>query len=123
MIQAKSTLASASLGALVAGILAASSAQAQDAGSSVAAFYKGRQTTIIVGSSPGGGYDTYARLLARHMGKHIPGNPNIIVQNMPGAGSNVAANYIYNVAPKDGSVIGAFQSGVVLEPLLGKTPI
>lgn len=121
MIQANSTLASASLGALVAGLLAASCAQAQDAG--VAAFYKGKQTTIIVGSSPGGGYDTYARLLSRHMGKHIPGNPTFIVQNMPGAGSNVAANYVYNVAPRDGSVIGAFQSGVVLEPLLGKTPI
>ena len=64
MIQAKSTRVS--LGALVVGLLAASSAQAQDAGSSVAAFYKGKQTTIIVGSSPGGGYDTYARLLARH---------------------------------------------------------
>lgn len=123
MIQANSMCVSASLGALVAGLLAASCAQAQDAGSSVAAFYKGKQTTIIVGSSPGGGYDTYARLLARHMGKHIPGNPNIIVQNMPGAGSNVAANYVYNVAPKDGSVIAALQSGVVLEPLLGKTPI
>jgi tripartite-type tricarboxylate transporter receptor subunit TctC len=94
-------------------------AQAQD----VAGFYKGRQMTIVVGSSAGGGYDTYARLVGRHMGKHIPGNPNFIVQNMPGAGGNVSANYLYNVAPKDGTVIGAYQSGVILEPLLGKTPV
>ncbi|MDB5571354.1 MAG: efflux transporter protein [Hyphomicrobiales bacterium] len=108
------------LGALAALAAAfASPASAQDAGS----FYKGKQITIIVGSSPGGGYDTYARLIARHMPKHIPGAPTVIVQNMPGAGSNVAANYIYNVAPKDGTIIGAYQSGVVLEPLLGKTPI
>ncbi|HEY8578546.1 MAG TPA: hypothetical protein VIL72_01570 [Beijerinckiaceae bacterium] len=101
----------------VLGGLSAASAQEGDA------FYKGKQITIIVGSSPGGGYDTYARMIARHIPKHIPGQPTIIVQNMPGAGSNVAANYIYNVAPKDGTVIGAYQSGVVLEPLLGKTPI
>jgi tripartite-type tricarboxylate transporter receptor subunit TctC len=102
-----------------AALAAAGAARAQDA----AAFYKGKQITIVVGSSPGGGYDTYARLIARHMHKHIPGGPSLLVQNMPGAGSNVAANYVYNVAPKDGTVIGAFQSGVVLEPLLGKTPI
>jgi tripartite-type tricarboxylate transporter receptor subunit TctC len=94
-------------------------ATAQD----VASFYKGRQMTIVVGSSAGGGYDTYARLVGRHMGKHIPGNPIFIVQNMPGAGGNVSANYLYNVAPKDGTVIGAYQSGVILEPLLGKTPV
>ena len=111
----KSTLA----GALAALALIATPAAAQD----VATFYKGKQITIIVGSSAGGGYDTYARMLSRHMSRHIPGQPTFIVQNMPGAGSNVAANYIYNVAPKDGTVIGAYQSGVVLEPLLGKTPI
>lgn len=108
--------------AVVAGaaIMAATSpAAAQDPG----AFYKGRQITIIVGSSAGGGYDTYARLVARHMGKHIPGAPVMVVQNMPGAGGNVSANYLYNVAPKDGTAIGAFQSGVILEPLLGKTPV
>ena len=89
----------------------------------VASFYKGKQITIVVGSSAGGGYDTYARLVARHMGKHVPGNPIFIVQNMPGAGGNVSANYLYNVAAKDGTVIGAYQSGVILEPLLGKTPV
>lgn len=99
--------------------LAAAPASAQD----VASFYKGKQITIVVGSSPGGGYDTYARMVARHMGKHVPGNPGFIVQNMPGAGGNVSANYLYNVAPKDGTFIGAYQSGVILEPLLGKTPV
>ena len=122
MIHAKSPVPFA-LGAACAGLLMVAPASAQTANNDVAGFYKGKQVTIIVGSSPGGGYDTYARMLSRHIGKHIPGNPTVIVQNMPGAGSNVAANYIYNVAPKDGSVIGAFQSGVVLEPLLGKTPI
>jgi tripartite-type tricarboxylate transporter receptor subunit TctC len=108
------TLAFASVASALCG-----AAQAQDVG----AFYKGKQMTIVVGSSAGGGYDTYARLVGRHMGKHIPGNPIFIVQNMPGAGGNVSANYLYNVAPKDGTVIGAYQSGVILEPLLGKTPV
>lgn len=108
------TLAFASVASALCG-----AAQAQD----VSAFYKGKQMTIVVGSSAGGGYDTYARLVGRHMGKHIPGNPIFIVQNMPGAGGNVSANYLYNVAPKDGTVIGAYQSGVILEPLLGKTPV
>ena len=66
-------------------------------------FYKGKQISVIVGSSPGGGYDTYARLLARHFGSAIPGNPTVVVQNMSGAGSNRAAGYIYSVAPKDGT--------------------
>ncbi len=91
-------------------------AQAQDA---VAAFYKGRQINLIVGSSAGGGYDTYARLLARHLGKYIPGNPVIVPSNMPGAGSNAAAAHIYAVAPKDGTVIGAVQTAAVLDPLFG----
>jgi tripartite-type tricarboxylate transporter receptor subunit TctC len=70
--------------------------------------------TLIVGASTGGGYDTQARLVARHLGKHIPGNPIIIVQNMPGAGSLAATNYIYNVAPNDGSVIALVQRTMLL---------
>jgi len=85
----------------------------------VADFYRGRNVTLIVGYSVGGGYDTYARVLARHMVKHIPGNPTIIPQNMPGAGSLRAANYLYNVAPKDGTVIGNFGRGLAMEPLIG----
>ena len=72
---------------------------------SVADFYKSKVVTITVGYGPGGGYDLYARLVARHLGKHIPGAPQVIVQNMPGAGSLLAANYIYSSAPADGTAI------------------
>ena len=84
-------------------------------------FYKGRTLTLLVGFSPGGGYDLYARVLARHMGRHLPGNPNIVTQNMPGAGSLKAANYLYSVAPKDGSVFGTFDRGLPMERLLGRS--
>ena len=94
--------------------LAAASAWAQE---SVAQFYKGRQITIIVGASAGGGYDIYARLLARHMPKHIPGNPGLVVANMPGAGSNTAAAHLFNVAPRDGTSIGALQNSAVMDAL------
>jgi tripartite-type tricarboxylate transporter receptor subunit TctC len=95
--------------------LPVSSALAQD---TAAQFYKGRQVNVIVGSSAGGGYDIYARLVARHMGKHTPGNPTLVVSNMAGAGSNAAAAHVYNVAPKDGTVIGALQNTIILESLL-----
>ena len=101
-------------------IAAASGTQAQDA---VESFYRGKQVSIVVGSSPGGGYDTYARLLARHFGNVIPGHPSIVVQNMSGAGSNRAAGYIYSVAPKDGTAIGAIFPGAVLQPLLSEQPV
>ena len=77
-------------------------------------FYAGKQITLIVGASTGGGYDTQARLVARHFGKHVPGNPIIVVQNMPGAGSLAATNYIYNVAPNDGSTIALVQRTMLL---------
>jgi tripartite-type tricarboxylate transporter receptor subunit TctC len=96
--------------------LIAAPARAQDA---VAQFYKGKQINLYVGSSAGGGYDAYARLLARRFGNFIPGNPTIVVQNMPGAGSNKLAGYIYSVAPKDGTAVGAIFSGAILQPLLG----
>src|SRR6266550_6227892 len=67
----------------------------------VADFYKDRPVTLITGYSPGGGFDLYTRVVANHLGRHIPGNPRIIVQNMPGAGSLRAANHLYNLAPKD----------------------
>jgi tripartite-type tricarboxylate transporter receptor subunit TctC len=84
---------------------------------SVAEFYAGKILTVMVGSDAGGGYDTNARLLARHIGKFIPGNPTVIVQNKPGAGSITAANYIYTVAPKDGTMIGMVQRGIPLAKL------
>jgi tripartite-type tricarboxylate transporter receptor subunit TctC len=88
----------------------------------VADFYRGKTITLTVGYSSGGGYDTYARILARHMGRHIPGNPAVVVQNAPGAGSMRAANMIYNVAPKDGTAFGMFGRGIALEPLIGTSP-
>jgi hypothetical protein len=82
-------------------------------------FYKGKTISIIVGFAAGGGYDTYARLLSRHLGRYIPGNPQIIVQNMVGAGSVRAANYVYASAPKDGTVIAAVNQNMPMYQLLG----
>ena len=96
--------------------VAAAQAHAADA---VANFYKGRTVQVLVGFGPGGGYDLYARTLSRYMGRHIPGNPTLVPQNMPGAGGVKAMNYLYNVARKDGSVIGTFARGLAIEPLLG----
>jgi tripartite-type tricarboxylate transporter receptor subunit TctC len=103
---------------IIAGISIALSggALAQD---SAEQFFRGRQINLVVGSSTGGGYDIYARLLARHLSKYVPGNPTVLVTNMPGAASNTAAAHIYNVAPKDGTVIGALQTAAVLDPLFG----
>ena len=80
-------------------------------------FYKNKSIAIIVGSSAGGGYDGYARYLAKSWGNFIPGHPGFVVRNMPGAGSLKATNYIYNVAPKDGTEIGGIQQGMLFEPL------
>lgn len=102
----------------IAGLALAFPAQADD----VADFYKGKQLTIQVGFGAGGGYDTTTRIFARHLGKHIPGNPNVIVQNVPGAGSMKVANALYNTAPKDGLVLGVFSSSVGMVPLYGKRP-
>ena len=85
----------------------------------VSDFYKDKVISLLVGSGPGGGYDIYGRLLARHLGQFIPGHPNIVVQNMPGAGGLRAVNYLFNVAPKDGTVIGTFAHDLVLVGLLG----
>ncbi len=89
----------------------------------VADFYQGKQISIVIGSSVGGGYDTYARLIARHFSAHIPGHPTVVPVNMPGAGSNRAAYDVYAVAPKDGTTIGAIFSGSVVEPLLGNRSV
>ena len=90
------------------------SAAAQDA---IADFYRGKTVRITVGSAVGGGFDGYARLVGRHFGKHIPGNPTVVVQNIPGSGSNKAASYVALQAPKDGTAIGAIQPGAVLQRL------
>jgi tripartite-type tricarboxylate transporter receptor subunit TctC len=96
---------------------AAAPAQAQDA------FYRGKTVRIIVGASAGGGYDTYSRTIARHMGKHIAGNPAIVVDNMPGAGFLISANHMYKIAKPDGLTIGHFIGGLFLQQLLGKPGI
>src|ERR1700754_504049 len=85
----------------------------------IADFYKGRTVTVVVSSSAAGGYDTLARAVARYMGRHIPGNPTLIVRNMSGAGGMTAANFLYNSADKDGSVIGLVQNNTPFEPLFG----
>jgi tripartite-type tricarboxylate transporter receptor subunit TctC len=81
-------------------------------------FYKGRTVSLIIGYSVGGGYDTYGRLLSRYLGEHIPGRPNMVPQNMPGAGSIKSANYIYGVAPRDGTAIATFGRTIAVAPLL-----
>ena len=83
-------------------------------------FYKGRNVTLVIGYSVGGGYDAYARLLGRYLGKHIPGNPSIVPEQMTGAGSLRSANFIYSVAAKDGSVFGTFSRSMGISPLVDK---
>jgi tripartite-type tricarboxylate transporter receptor subunit TctC len=86
-----------------------------------AAFYKGKSIDLYIGYSAGGGYDVYARALARHLGRFVPGNPTIVPKNMPGAGSLVLANWLYNVAAKDGTAFGMIGRGTAFDPLLGST--
>jgi tripartite-type tricarboxylate transporter receptor subunit TctC len=90
---------------------------------SAAPFYEGKAVRIIVGTAPGGGYDTYTRLIARHLSKYIPGSPTIIVDNMPGAGGLVSANHLFKVAKPDGLTVGHFVGGQFLQQLLGKPGI
>ena len=85
----------------------------------VADFYKGKQINVVVGYGPGGGYDVYTRLLLRHMPRYVPGNPTMVVQNMPGAGSLRAANFVGNAASRDGLTLGVFGAPAALEPLFG----
>jgi tripartite-type tricarboxylate transporter receptor subunit TctC len=103
---------------LIIATLAACAAPA--AADDIEKFYQGKRIQLIVGSGAGGGYDTYARQVARHLGRFIPGAPVFVVQNMPGAGGVVAANYVANVAPKDGTVINATQREVPLIQLMGQ---
>ena len=86
--------------AVLAALFACQTARAQDA---IATFYKGKTITLYVASTAGGGYDAYARLLSRHAPRFIPGNPAIVVSNMPGAGGHIVAAHVYNIAPKDGT--------------------
>ncbi len=101
--------------AAVAATILAGAAQAQGAGP----FSGGKPLTMIIGFGPGGGYDTWGRTLARHIGKHLPGTPNVVPQNMPGAGSYQAASHIYTIAPKDGTVMGIIARDAPLGPITG----
>ncbi len=96
--------------------LAAPAAQAED-------FYKGKTVTIVVGFSPGGGYDVNARTVSRYLGKHIPGNPNVIVQNMPGAGSVTSVRYLDATAPKDGTILTVFNPGLVTQSIVDQEKV
>ncbi len=107
-------LSAATLALAAAAVLSSGAAQAQ----SVADFYKGKTMVIVVSTGAGGGYDSLARGMARHLPKYIPGSPNIIVQNMPGGGHMLAANHVYNVAPKDGTVIAALNQNVTSHQVL-----
>lgn len=109
-----STLSRLAIG--VGAVLAASFIGAP--GSVADDFYRGRQLSVYIGYGPGGSYDAYGRLIARHIGKHIPGNPTLVPRNMPGAGSSVLANYLYGASPKDGTEFGVVWSGLVLDALL-----
>src|SRR5207249_7357619 len=96
-------------------LLPAATASAQ----SPAEFYKGKTVELDIAYSVGGGYDLYARMLARHLGKHIPGNPTVVPKNMEGAGGLRLANWLYQAAPRDGTAIGATSRSVAFETLLG----
>lgn len=107
------TLVAVAISLLLSALLAPRPAQGQEP------FFKGKTLRIVVGFAAGGGFDTYSRAIARHMGKHIPGNPTIIVENMPGAGSLIAANHVYKVAKPDGLTIGNFGGGLFMQQLKG----
>lgn len=88
----------------------------------IADFYSGEEVSVIVGYGPGGGYDAYARLLARYMGEHIPGNPTMVPENMPGGGSQMSAAFVHSAAPKDGTVMATFAPQVSVGHLIGEVP-
>jgi tripartite-type tricarboxylate transporter receptor subunit TctC len=96
------------------------SATAVPVGAAADDFYRGKEITLHVGSGPGGAYDTFGRLLSRHLGRHIPGSPNVVVVNVPGASGRRMINYIYNVAPKDGTAVGSGLSTLAFDPLTGE---
>ena len=98
---------------IVLGLLGPAHAQ-----NDVAAFYRGKQVRLVVGTAPGGGYDLFARIVARHIAAHIPGQPTVIVQNLPAAGGLVMTNQLYSVGPKDGTAVGVPINGIPTAPLL-----
>ena len=111
----KSFFATVLAGALVSSFIAAAPALAQSD------FYKGKTITVYIGTTPGALYDQWGRILASHMNRHIPGNPNVVVQNMPGAGHMIAANYVYKTTTPDGlSLIGSIVPTLYFDQLVGR---
>ena len=108
------------LGLGVLALMGAATLAAPASADALADFYKGKRMQMLVGSSPGGGYDTYARMVTRHISRFIPGKPRWIVKNMPGAGSVIVTNFTANVAPQDGTVIAMIQRNVALVQIMGK---
>src|SRR5262245_4307195 len=108
---------------VVAALLLALGAATPATADPVADFFRGKTINLLIGYTSGGGYDLNARVLAKHMGRHIPGNPSIVPQNMPGAGSLRAANFLYTVAPKDGTSFGMIGRGMAMEPLIGASQV
>jgi tripartite-type tricarboxylate transporter receptor subunit TctC len=104
---------------IIACLVGVAAAAAPASAQSVADFYKGKTVTLVISSGAGGGYDTLSRTVARYIGKKIPGEPNVVAQNMPGAGGIVATNYMFSIAPKDGTAIAGVQNNAPLEPLFG----
>ena len=118
MIGSIGQLAGNALGSIaLAGVAFAMSRPA--AAQSPAEFYAGRNVTIVVSSAPGGGYDAMSRSVGRHLGRHLPGSPNVIVQNMPGAGGIVATKHLYTLATRDGATVGQLQANTAFEPMFG----
>src|SRR5262245_18285175 len=107
--------------AIVIATMLATGTVVSAAADEISDFYKGKSVNIVVGHEPATGFDIYARVLARHLGRHVPGNPGIVVQNMTGASGLAAANWLYNVAPKDGTVMATFVHTIPFEPLMGNS--
>src|SRR5437660_8023457 len=108
---------------LIAGALVASGASNVAHAQGVGDFYSRATMRLIISADPGGSYDTYGRLIARHLGKQIPGNPRVVPENMLGASGRVAANYMYHAAPKDGSVIAVVQQSLAMGQALGESGV
>jgi tripartite-type tricarboxylate transporter receptor subunit TctC len=122
-VQLRLTRSPAAAGVAAAIMLGAALAAPPAVAQSVEEFYKGKTIELIIGYSAGGGYDAYARLVARHLGSHIPGKPSIVPKQMPGAGSRAAAQYVYNVAPKDGTVLATVDQSMAVQQAMGDPSI
>jgi tripartite-type tricarboxylate transporter receptor subunit TctC len=123
MANYREVLMAKTLGVLLVAIFVSASLVTSPLAASVEEFYKGKTIQFIVGGSAGGGYDTYTRLIARHFPQYVPGKPSTVVQNMPGAAMLIAANYVFNSAPRDGTVIGHWSGPLILQHLMGNPAV